>query len=147
MRRTLAIPPAVLLALLLPAAALGATDTPGDGGPLVLPEQQFYAFLIGAAVPLIGYVINRHLPTVSQPVKLAVQTALAAIAGVVYQLADSGDLGFNTVTLQIVVTTVIGALLAHRAAYRPANINTRLGGYAQGEPADSLTVTEPRTVR
>ena len=124
-------------ALLVPELAAAASDRPPEGGPLLLPEQQFYAALIGLLCPLVAYVLNRVGPQIRQPVKAAVQVAVAAVAGALYQLLDAGTLGFDTATLQVVATSVVAALAAHLGLYKPANINARLGGYRDGEAADA----------
>lgn len=134
---------AVTLLLLAPAIAGAATDTPPASGPLALPEQQFWAAVIGALAPLVGYVLNRLGPQTSQPVKLAVQVAVAAAAGALYQLLDAGNLDLDTETFQVVGTAVVSALLAH-FGYKAGNVNVRLGGYLAGEPADKPAAAAAR---
>ena len=123
--RTLAL--AALILLALPAVALGAADVPSPNNELSLPSVQFWAMVIGAAVPLAGYILNHHAPWVSEPVKGIVQAALAAGAGAVYQLLTAGDLAFDTETFQVIGTAVLGAILGH-IGYKAAGINAALGG-------------------
>jgi hypothetical protein len=126
----------LVFALVGPAVAEAAVDSPPASGPLLLPEQQFWAAVIGLITPLAGYLLNKAGPQVSQPVKLAVQIAVAAAAGALYQLLDAGTLGLDTETLQVVGTTVISALLIGHPIFKIGNVNARLGGYLDGEPPD-----------
>lgn len=91
------------------------------------PENQLVILLIGVLVPAIGYALNKRLPWVSEQVKGLFQVALAAGAGVVYQIAvTSGDV-VSDQTLQLVISAVFAALFAHGHFWKPAQINTKLG--------------------
>jgi peptidoglycan/LPS O-acetylase OafA/YrhL len=126
----------LLLVLVVPAVAFGqdvsANLPESDAPPLpeaeLLPATQFWALLAGMVTPAVAYVLNHYAPWASEPFKAAVLVALAALAGAVAQLIDAGSLGFDTNTLQVLVTAVVGALGAHLGFWRPSGLSTRLGG-------------------
>lgn len=117
---------ALLYLVALPGLA-SAADTPADNPNLALPADQFWTLLIGSLVPLGGYVINYVAPWCDEKVKAIVQVLLAAIAGALYKALDTGDLGLNSETLQLVFSSVIAALFAHRLLWAPSGINLKLG--------------------
>lgn len=100
-------------------------------------STQTYAILIGAIVPLGGYVLNRYAPWVTEPVKAVVQIVLAAIASALYTAVDTDILGWNTPTLKLVISGVFAALIAHKVLWQPSGINAKLG--AEGRPVGVLS--------
>lgn len=125
--RTVVLAELVLL-VLYPAAALAADTVPPPQPTLALPSLQLYALLIGGLVPLATYAANHFAPWASEPVKALFLVVIAAVAGALTQLVDTGTLALNVRTLEIVATAVAGALAAHAGLWRPAGINARLGG-------------------
>jgi hypothetical protein len=94
---------------------------------LLLSNTQTWVILIGAIVPLGGYILNRFAPWTSETVKATVQVLLAAVAGALYTALDTSVFGWNGATLELVLSAVAAALFAHNLLYRPGKINTRLG--------------------
>jgi VIT1/CCC1 family predicted Fe2+/Mn2+ transporter len=94
---------------------------------LLVSENQLWVFLIGAIVPLGGYVINHLAPWVDEKVKAVVQVILAAVATALYTALATSVFGLNTETLQLVASGVVAALAAHNWLWRPSGINTELG--------------------
>jgi hypothetical protein len=123
--RLILIPLAILL--VAPASAL-ADETPNPRPGLVLDPTQTWILFIGALVPLVTYVINHHAPWLDEKAKGVVHVITAAIAGGLYQALSGGGIGFNATTLQLVGTSVISALFAHKLLYAPSGINVALGG-------------------
>lgn len=119
---------AALALLTLPALAVAAEGVPSPQPHQALPAFQFYAALIGALAPLVGYVLNYVGPQIGEKVKALVQVVVAGAAGALYQLLEVGDLGLDTETLQVVGTAVVAALLAHHGLYKPSTISTAFGG-------------------
>jgi hypothetical protein len=95
---------------------------------MLLPDNQLAVLVIGLLVPLAGYLLNYAGPWASEKVKGLVQVAVAAVAAGLYQAVEAGNLGLNDVTLQLVVTAVLGALAAHKLLWLPSGISTSLGG-------------------
>lgn len=124
-----------VVALLFPSVA-SASDVAVPHS-LVLPTDQIWAFVAGNLAPLIAYLLNYAGPWLSEKIKLFVQLVVAAVAGGVAQAITAGGVGFNDVTLQFVITAVVGALLAHKWAWQPSSIASSLGGgrNRQQEPA------------
>lgn len=94
---------------------------------VLFPVDQIIILVIGSLVPLVSYVLNKYLPTTSESVKALVHVVVAAIAGALYTAVDTSVFGFNNVTLQLIVTAVVGALAAHKLLWKPAKINEKLG--------------------
>lgn len=117
-----------LLILALPAVASAAEDAPPPSPTLVLPTDQLWALAVGLLVPLVTYVLNYVGPWVSEPVKAGVLVIAAAVAGGLAQAITAGDVGFNTTTLQFVLTAVLSALSAHRILWKPSGVSAKLGG-------------------
>lgn len=118
-----------LILFALPAAAF-AQDAPDPSSTLVLPTDQLWTLAVGALVPLVTYGLNYIGPWVSEPVKAFIVVLASAVAGGVTQAITAGDVGFNTVTLQFVLTAVIAALSAHKLLWRPSGVSAKLGGGA-----------------
>lgn len=107
------------------ANALGAI--PDSGNPtLVFSATQTYVLLIGALVPLATYVINHYAPWVSEPAKALFMLVVSATAAGLYQALDVGQIGFNSETLQIILSAIMASLTAHKFLYAPAEINRLL---------------------
>jgi hypothetical protein len=118
----------MMLGLLLAPGAFAAEGIPSPDDELILSSDQFYAVLIGAIVPIGTYVLNnRVLGILSEPVKGAIMAGVAALAGVLYQLLETGGLSLDTETLQMVFFAVVGAVMAHTQFYIRAGWNTKLG--------------------
>lgn len=142
-RPLIGLPIIAVLILLAPAAAFAADAVPPTQPTLSLPSIQFWSLVIGGVVPLVGYVVNKYAPWVSEPAKAAFMVALAAGVNVVYQLIQVGDFALDTRHLQLVATAVIGALLAHYG-YKAGDINLKLGaGQNAGLSRDVVAERQP----
>jgi hypothetical protein len=119
--------------LLLPSLAL-ADSAPPPQPTLALPTDQVWTLIAGGLAPLAAYVLNYVGPHTSEKIKAVVQIVVAAIAGGVAEAITAGGVGFNTVTLQFVLSAVIAALAAHKILWQPATISTALGG-GRNKPA------------
>jgi hypothetical protein len=115
-------------ALLFMPALVMAADGPPPQHTLALPTDQLWTLLAGALVPLATYALNHAGPQVTEPLKAIVHVLVAAIAGGITQAIVAGNVGFNNITLQYVITAVVAALAAHRLLWLPSGISTRLGG-------------------
>lgn len=115
------------LFMIFPAAAL-ADATPPPAPTLVLPTDQLWAFAAGSVIPLLTYAINKWAPYSSEKIKGLVQVLAAAIAGGLTQAITTGGVGFNSVTLQFILTAVVAALGAHKALWLPSGISHFFGG-------------------
>lgn len=94
---------------------------------LLFNNPQVWVTLIGAIVPLGGYVLNRFAPWASETIKAVVQVALAALASALYTAIDTNVFGANASTLQLIITGVVAALAAHGFLWKPAKVNQKLG--------------------
>lgn len=90
-------------------------------------NAQYWTVLIGAIVPLGGYVLNRVGPWVSETVKALVQVVLAAAAAALYAALNTSVFGWNDRTLHLVLAGVASALIAHKVLWQPAKVNVKLG--------------------
>ncbi len=118
-----------LFTLALVGTAFGNTEgVPSPDPNLLLPGVQFWALLIGAIVPLATYALNHAAPWANEKIKALVLVAASALAGALFQLLYAGNLELDLETLQVVLSSVVGALAAHVGLYRPANINAVFGG-------------------
>ena len=117
----------IAFALALPTAALAAVD-PVQTGQWSLSTTQLTTLIVGALVPIVTYVLNHIGPWLDEKTKAAVLIVVSAVAGGLWQAIEVGGVGWNDQTLQFVITAIIGALTAHNFFYRPAGINTALGG-------------------
>lgn len=122
--RTLGL--AVLALLALPTVALA--DVPRAQPTLALPYDQVWVIGIGLLVPLVTYVVNHAAPWMDEKVKVVVLILAAAVAAALYQALDSGDLGFNGKTAEMILSAVVAAGVAHNWFWRPSGINVALGG-------------------
>lgn len=112
------------LAYLAPAAL--AVDPPQHA--LALANTQVWVIAVGCLVPLVTYVLNHNAPWVSEPVKATVLVIAAAIAGGVTQAINAGSVGFNESTFQLVLSSIVAALVAHHLLWKPSGIAAKLGG-------------------
>jgi hypothetical protein len=94
---------------------------------LVLPNQQFWVLLVGALVPLAGYVINRFMPWRSEQVKGIVQVVLLAVGGVAYTVIFGDDIEGVGDFLQECFTAIVAGLFAHKTLWAPSGINFVFG--------------------
>lgn len=94
---------------------------------LVIADKQFWVLVIGSLVPLVGYVLNHVGPWVTEPVKAFVQVVLAAAVGALYTALETSVFGLNEQTVQLVLSAVVAALVAHHWLWKPAKVNERLG--------------------
>lgn len=115
---------AVFLVLMLPAFAVAVPSARA----LVLPTTQLWVLLIGAAVPLVTYVLNHVGPWLSEPVKAFVLALVTVIVTSLYTAVSTNVFGFNDATLQLVASGVLAAFLAHTLVWKPAGVSTILGG-------------------
>lgn len=115
-----------LFVLVLPAIALAA-DAPPPQRTLALPTDQIWAAVAGGLAPLVAYMLNYVGPYVDERLKGVVQALAAAIAGGIAQAITAGDVGFNAITLQFVVTAMLTAVVGHKA-YAASGINVAFGG-------------------
>lgn len=109
-----------------------------------MKNAQIWVILIGAIVPLGGYVLNRVGPWVTETVKALVQVALAAVAGALYTALDTDVFGWNHETLQLVLSAVAATLIAHNVLWQPAKVNVKLGAT---EVSATATAVKGRRVR
>jgi hypothetical protein len=121
-----------------------------DATHLVLPNQQFWVFFIGAFVPLAGYIINKVSPWNSETVKGIVQVVLTSIGGIAYTWVW-GDVNGAADFIQQTVTAVISGLFAHQILWKPAGLNLVFGANPPGQqqllpaPIASLRGISPTT--
>ena len=107
--------------MLLPALALAA-------GTTLVPVPQIWVFVLGALTPLVTYVLNHFAPWVTEPVKAAVLAVVASGIAVLYTAIETGVAGFNSATLQLVVTALIAAFGSHYIVWKPSEVSVKLGG-------------------
>ena len=93
---------------------------------LVASDQTFYLLLVGAIVPLGGYLFNKLAPWDNESIKGIVQLCLSAIAGYFYTYFATDAEGFINLS-QGAFSSIVSALFAHNILWKPANINVRLG--------------------
>jgi uncharacterized membrane protein SirB2 len=120
--------------------------TPASERPapsLLLPSGQTAVLLLGSLVPLATYLLNTRAPWVDEKVKALVVVLVSAVVAGVYQAIELNDVGFNSHTLQLVLTSVIAALGAHKLLYLPSGISAKLGG---GYNKNNGTVSDPATL-
>jgi hypothetical protein len=101
---------------------------------LLLGQHQLWVSVIGALVPLVTYVLNHYAPWVSEPVKAGVLVVVTAIASGLYTALATPNFGLNLITLQLVVSSVVAALLAHHWLWKPSTISTKLGAGSDAPP-------------
>lgn len=106
-------------------AAAASVPSPQPG--LAVDSVQFWTLAIGSLVPLVTYLINHYGPHVDEKVKAAVLVVVAAVAGALYPLIQSGDWAFDTKHLELVGSAVLAALVAHHTLWKPSGISTALG--------------------
>lgn len=118
-----------LVALLVTPAAALADGAPPPQPTLALPTDQVWTLIAGGLAPLAAYLLNHYLPHTSEKIKAFVHVIVAAVAGGVMEAitAGAGTVGFNTITLQFVLSAVVAALSAHKLLWQPSTISTALG--------------------
>lgn len=115
----------VAVGLLAPAVAVASVAR--DAPTLLFPWQQVWPLVIGGLVPLATYVLNHVGPWMGEPVKAAVMVIATAAASALYTALATNVIGFNMPTLQLVLTGVAGAFVAHHWVWRPSGVSTLLG--------------------
>lgn len=124
---------AAMLLLLVPAAAFAVSQSTS----LLLSNKQVWTVIIGALVPLLTYVLNHVGPWISEPIKAAVLVLASAIAGGLYTALATSSFGLNAPTLELVLTSVIASLAAHKLLWVPSGIAAMLGGGSNASPPAS----------
>jgi hypothetical protein len=112
---------ALLCLLLLPALAFAA-------GTVLAPVPQVWVVLLGALTPLAVYVLNHAAPWVSEPAKAIVLAVVAGVVAAIYTAIETSIFGFNSATLQLVLSAIVSAFGAHLLVYKPSGISVKLGG-------------------
>lgn len=115
---------AVLALLLVPAVALAVSPSP----TLIFTGKQLWVMLLGSLVPLATYVLNHYAPWVREPAKAIVLIVVAAVVGGIYTAIATNNFGFNTATLEQILSAVVAALVAHKILWLPSGISILLGG-------------------
>lgn len=116
---------ALLVLALTPFSALALVASPAPH--LVLPVSQIWVVVVGLLTPLIGYVVNTSLwKKAPEPVKAFVQVVVAAIAAAITTAISTSVFGWNSATLQLIVTGIISALAAHQLLWRPSGVAAKL---------------------
>lgn len=110
--------------LALPAIAAASVQ---NSPTLVLPSTQVWAIVIGALVPLVTYGLNYVGKWVSEPVKAAVLAVASAAASALYTALATSVIGWNTSTLQLILTGVVGAFASHNLVWKPSGVSALLG--------------------
>lgn len=137
----LAVTALIFLSLAAPSLAQDAgTVDPKPAPTLVLPTDQLWAYLASTLVTLPTYLVNKYGPQVSEPVKGLVLMLTTAVAAGVTQAITMGNVGFNQTTLQVVVTSVFVAFMAHKFVWQTTGIARNLGA-GQNKPGQP----EPQT--
>lgn len=116
-----------LIMLSITAAAASADTGPASQHALALDPTQTVALLIGALVPLATYVLNHYAPWADEHIKAVVLVVVSAVASGIYQAVETGGVGLNAGTLQIVGGAVFAALSAHHLLWKPSTIAAKLG--------------------
>lgn len=115
----------IAVAILLVFAPLASADA-STHPPVALPTVAIWAFAVSWFVPLVTYLVNRLVP--SEPVSGIVLAIAAAASGALTQAIDTGGVGFNQTTFQLIVIAVVGALSAHHGFWKPTTISARFRG-------------------
>lgn len=140
-RLTAALFLGTLFLFVLAPMALASTVAPQ--GPLALDSTQTWALLISAFVPLVTYVLNHVGPWVSEPAKAFVLVLASGASGGLYEALSSSSFGWNSATVQVVITSVFGALAAHHLLWKPAGVSAMLGAGSNSTHRRLAWVSEP----
>jgi hypothetical protein len=103
---------------------------------LLVDNPQFWVLVIGAIVPLVTYVLNNVGPWVSETLKAGVLVVVSAAAGALYTAIGTDSFGWNEPTFQLVLSAVVGALMAHHWLWKPAKVNEKLGAVEATTPGE-----------
>lgn len=114
---------AILILLLVPAFALAAA-----GGVGFVPSVQTWALILGAITPLFTYILNHYAPWISEAAKAIALAVVSGVVGALWAAIETGVFGWNDATVQLVLTAILGAFGAHALIFKPAGINSKLGG-------------------
>jgi hypothetical protein len=107
---------------------------------LVLPNQQFWVLLVGAAVPVLTYWFNKVMPWQTEQTKAIVHVIVLAVAGVAYT-AIFGDVHGTGDFLQQVITAVISGLFAHNILWKPTGLNLVFGANSHDQQTHWASAT------
>jgi uncharacterized membrane protein YeiH len=94
---------------------------------LVLPVSQIWVVIVGILTPLIGYVVNsKFWINMPEPFKGFIQALIAAIGGAITVAITTNVFGFNSATLQLIVTAIVAAFGAHAIIWKPTGVQAVL---------------------
>ncbi len=119
---------AVLGLLMVPSLALAA-------GTILTPVPQLWVMILGGLTPLVTYIINHAAPWVSEPIKATVLAVVAAIVAALYTAIETSIFGFNSATVQLVLSAIVAAFGAHLLIWSPSGISAKLGGGSNASKA------------
>ncbi len=108
---------------------------------LLISENQLLVLLIGAIVPLGGYLINKVMPWKTETTKAIVQVVLTSIAATLYTWLAT-DIGSFTSFLQQAFSATFAGLFAHNILWKPANVNIKFGANPTRTQGAGLTSEE-----
>lgn len=125
-----AIPLAVVVLLVFAATAFAGEGT-HDAPFQALPQSQLWCVVIGALTPIVAYVLNsafakRMTAGIPEPVLSMTHVAVAAIGAAIYTMAETNTFGWNTMTLQLLLSAVATAFAAHGLVWKPSGVQARL---------------------
>lgn len=131
MRRIIFVALILLATAFVAPASAFADASVADRHGLALNQVQLYAIVIGALSPVVGYVLNAGFvkqvwARVPEPVAALVHVLVAAVGAAIYQAAETGSLGFNDATLQVLLTAVAAAFAAHGFVWKPSGVQASL---------------------
>lgn len=103
---------------------------------MLLHSTQLWVLLIGAIVPLVGYLANHYGPHVDEKTKAIIHVVLAAVASAVFEQAAKGSVALDATTAQLVLTGVVAALSAHHLLWKPSAIAAALGAGSNAQDSN-----------
>lgn len=122
----------VVLSLVLPVLALA--DVPTRPTPqLVLSQAQLWVLVIGVLSPIVAYILNNAVlkkiwASLPEPIAATIHVAVAAVAAAIYSAANTNSFGWNATTLQLLLTSVAAAFVAHGMVWKPSGVQAKLTG-------------------
>lgn len=133
---------AVLIMVVLSDSASAADGPPPDSTRLFLPSSQLLVAIVGSLVPLVTYVLNHYAPWISEPAKALFLALVAAAAGALATLVDTGGIAVDWETAQLVGTAVVMAFLSHLGFWRPSGISAWAGGGSNAQAAPTRRASD-----